>query len=1163
MAKFTQKLLFTIFTLITSFSVVADDIDILEVDNLYGSNILFIMDLSGSMNYGLTYNYDAVNGDPTRLEELTGAFNDIINDTQFEGINIGLATFSGTNEGRGVGHGIAYPVKPMIGTPARTILNLNSSFNHTPATSYLPSVNAVMETREYLSAITNDTSVWSADGSTPIVDALYEAAQYFRSEEVKRGNFVPTDNRSAHPSTYNGNVTTGTVSTETASCPVADRESCTCGVNCGISELPSTGTGTVNSPTDTGGCTLNPADTVTCPANETVCGASTGCSVGTPNTVFCGAVSVLECETANPNYENCKVYDHPVQVTNSENEVSYVYEERVRCEEPTQVCDAVPSYSCPTSVTSCTKCPDTITSGNPSYISPITEACPKNGIILLTDGRPTSNNVSSAELNGLLGTTSCPQNDYDGDGNDDINDNGRCGPEIAEFLSTTDHADGTVGATNKIPDLNNDKGIQNVLTYTVGLSLTDPTEIAYMRDIADKGQGAFVNTSTRGGLAEAFANAINGIVGKTRSFAAPTYSIDTNTLLSHGNEVYIPLFDRKGAVWPGNLKKFKLDNAGNLLGQGDVVATDVDGNLITSVPDLWANTGANGELTSGGAANKINPSTRNIKTENTAGSPALVTLNASVDNSAFGLGSTTADTALKSELISFIKGINPEDNTPRYHMGDIIHSKPVRLNRAGADDTIYVGTNEGYLHAINNSDGTEAFAYMPRELLDNIKDQYEGNATPNHIYGVDGPLTLWLDETGSSEAKTGNNVLDSGEEAYLFFGLRRGGNHYYALNVTDPANPVLAWKRVIGTGKSWSQPVVTKVKDDSDNYHNALVIGGGYNEDVSGNELAGGNAVHIVRADTGAELWNTTIANSSAITKAIPSRIRVIDIDRNGLADRLYFGDTGGNIWRVDLNAGNYSSTASDYGKLSKAKLYLVAKLGASGTDSENRKFFEEPDVSIFRLGGKIVASIAIGSGDRTRPLDDSVDDRFFLLYDKEVMVKPTTTVSSIEIQPQITMDTSSGGLKASNDVVASDLSTSSFRGWHKSFAGTGEKVLAPAVTFQNKVMFTTLATTANTPDPCNPSNTNESKLYIMDLLTGATDSNITVTTGEILGEPQINFGELINDAGNTCVLGTDTDCKRNVTVRVGRAGPIAIPAPAAGYPVPDPLPRVYWSDSE
>ena len=160
---------------------------------------------------------------------------------------------------------------------------------------------------------------------------------------------------------------------------------------------------------------------------------------------------------------------------------------------------------------------------------------------------------------------------------------------------------------------------------------------------------------------------------------------------------------------------------------------------------------------------------------------------------------------------------------------------------------IFVGSNEGFLHAINDSDGTEAFAYMPRELIKNIKNQYNKTITTKHIYGVDAPVTLWIDESYQSDAtntdadvkKIGNGILDANERAFIFFGLRRGGKAYYALEVTNPDSPQLLWSNTFGSGDSWSQPVLKHLKWKPNSTEKpVLVFGGGYSEDATGAEIA-------------------------------------------------------------------------------------------------------------------------------------------------------------------------------------------------------------------------------------------------------------------------------------------------------------------------------------
>ena len=107
------------------------------------------------------------------------------------------------------------------------------------------------------------------------------------------------------------------------------------------------------------------------------------------------------------------------------------------------------------------------------------------------------------------------------------------------------------------------------------------------------------------------------------------------------------------------------------------------------------------------------------------------------------------------------------------------------------------------------SGGEELFAFMPQELLPNLQQIKTNLATGSHIYGLDGAITLRHDDSD------GDRVIDSGERAILYFGMRRGGNHYYALEVSDINNPKLLWKisggagDFINLGQTWSRMVLT------------------------------------------------------------------------------------------------------------------------------------------------------------------------------------------------------------------------------------------------------------------------------------------------------------------------------------------------------------------
>jgi len=143
-----------------------------------------------------------------------------------------------------------------------------------------------------------------------------------------------------------------------------------------------------------------------------------------------------------------------------------------------------------------------------------------------------------------------------------------------------------------------------------------------------------------------------------------------------------------------------------------------------------------------------------------------------------------------------------------------------------------------------------------------------------------------------------------------------------------------------------------------------------------------GRAVYIVNADTGALIWK---ASHDDMKWAIPSSIAVVDFNLDGVADFLYFGDLGGQVFRVKLDqtGGNEHVTTK------------IASLGGSG--ASHRRFFEAPAISLGREGGKNALYVAIGSGYRAHPLDDETQEGFFVIRDETALNPGDTTVATID----------------------------------------------------------------------------------------------------------------------------------------------------------------------
>jgi Tfp pilus tip-associated adhesin PilY1 len=511
-----------------------------------------------------------------------------------------------------------------------------------------------------------------------------------------------------------------------------------------------------------------------------------------------------------------------------------------------------------------------------------------------------------------------------------------------------------------------------------------------------------------------------------------------------------------------------------------------------------------------------------------------------------------------------------------------VHSKPVIVTY-GTKKRIYVGTNEGFLHSFDDQ-GVEQFAFMPKTLLKNIDVQYRNDSADKHVSGVDGEITTWLIDSNHDGQWT------IGEKVILFFGLRRGGSAYYALDVSDPeAAPKVLWRidpSMTGfsqLAQTWSTPVLTQLRyggnPADEKLKPVLIFGGGYNprideEDKSARSAAStaniGTTVFIVDAlgkgdGTTELLWK---ADHSEMKYSIPSTIRALDMDRNGSVDRLYFGDMGGNIWRADLDAGKFLSTPSLY-DLSKAKVTKLAALG-DNTGTDLRKFFAEPDVAFFRHNGRFLLTVAIGSGYRAHPLNENIVDRFYVLRDQYALRTPDASFQTI------TETGSSQPLIAPVDKTKNLLDNDYF-GWYRELnAINHEKVLARTTTFLNRVSFTSFGKTAPKvveEGSCDIVTNFQSRAYVLDLLRGnavidfdtaktGNEASIKVSDDEIVATPQIIFGKVKPTSGTTC---TKDNCHQSISLRAGKLDrPIVDDSTGGGnVDITTLLPKVFWREEE
>ncbi len=382
----------------------------------------------------------------------------------------------------------------------------------------------------------------------------------------------------------------------------------------------------------------------------------------------------------------------------------------------------------------------------------------------------------------------------------------------------------------------------------------------------------------------------------------------------------------------------------------------------------------------------------------------------------------------------------------------------INYNRFAASDDdvfVYYGGNDGVFHAVKGgyanpsgftptglTPGMEAWGFVPSEFFNKFK-RLRNNAPQisssfKREYFMDGPIgVLTEDNCCLADASAGPNgkLGDTGDRVNLYIANRRGGRFLYALDVNNPVAPKFLWKISNATtnfselGQSWSQPVVVPAMSGIS--VPVLVFGAGYDEAVddvdpafinsiasngdvcldasctigtptSRRERSMGRGIYVVNAYTGALIWRALGAGTAAgntkivsgMNYAIPSDITVIRNETNGIVNRAYVGDTGGNLWRIDFKHDTSGpAVAADPNNLALTTVTKLAAIADQSTAAGRRKFQFPPDV----VGQVGFDAILIGSGDREHPFDTTVANRFYMFKDKGNDTAPLTGTTTCD----------------------------------------------------------------------------------------------------------------------------------------------------------------------
>ena len=617
------------------------------------------------------------------------------------------------------------------------------------------------------------------------------------------------------------------------------------------------------------------------------------------------------------------------------------------------------------------------------------------------------------------------------------------------------------GVSGSLP-YQNVAGVLNAANAGTAINWPDPTSDAAKIDdllhAAVNSRGEFFSADDPDSFAQALSDALSSIEakeGSSSSIAANSTRLDTNTV------VYQARFNSND--WSGQVLAFPLDEQGGL---GE---------------ELWDA----GTLIPAAAS-------RSIFTYNASATPKGVAftwenLNAT-QQTALNTNTGGANDSLGSDRLSWLRGdqskeVDKPNGVFRVRtrlLGDIVNSDPFFVGKSdygyaaladpeGSAYTtfregsaylsrsamLYVGGNDGMLHALDATTGVERFAYVPNAAFATLSRLTAPSYA--HQYFVDGSPVV------------ADVYFGSAWHSVLVGSMGAGGRGVFALDVTDPANFAagnVLWEyshAELGVGVT--QPSVVRLQSGDW----VAIFGNGYN---SSSQKA---MLFVVRLSDGVllKLIDTEVGSTST-----PNGLATpLAVDENGdrIADTAYAGDLLGNLWKFDLS-GNASNWKIAYKSGNNPIPLFVAKNAANVL----QPITAPPEVGKHPSGGMMVyfgTGKYFLNGDN---LDVTGVQTFYGVRDNGA------AVTRADLQAQTILSENSVGGIGARAVSSNAVNYTTKQGWYldlvpPSSTGKGERVVTRPILRSKRVLFTTLIPI---PDPCEYGG--ESWFMELDALNGA-----------------------------------------------------------------------------
>ncbi|SFP82100.1 type IV pilus assembly protein PilY1 [Nitrosomonas cryotolerans] len=635
---------------------------------------------------------------------------------------------------------------------------------------------------------------------------------------------------------------------------------------------------------------------------------------------------------------------------------------------------------------------------------------------------------------------------------------------------------------NKVPTSSGNPAFwQHMVNFTVGLGVqgtlvtppsgtetwpdTMSSEAAKIDDLwhaAINSRGKFFSAADPVTFADALSNSLSTIVARTGSAAA--VAVNAGSLMAH-SRIYQTKFN--SGDWSGQLLSIPINTAG-VSGTAEWNAGTVSLAPTTVSPDSRViitkgnSDGVPFQYLKLSATQKASLDKNNAGLLDTCGLERVAYLR----GSASGEGGTGTLLCVSTTIINKFR------KRTTSLLGDIVNGAPFYVDKPGAGysdvdhagyaafvnnyknrtPVVYVGANDGMLHGFNAcivgvtpgciaaDAGKELIAYVPGGVYANLNRLSNQDYHDNHRYFVDGSLMVADAHIGTTPSW----------KTVLVGGLNGGGQGYYALDVTNPANftnanaaSIVLWEFTDADdgdmGYSHNLPTIALNGQAQqivrmENGQWAVIVGNGYNS-------VAGKAVLYILFISGGEDGTWTVGTDYIRLVADTgtgnglSTPTPFDSNANGLVDVIYAGDIRGNLWKFDVS----STTPASWN---------VAVAGAPLFVSGSQKpIISPPVVSLHPKGGQL---ILFGTGKYLETADTTNKDgqSVYGIWDNNT----TATIATGALVQQVMTDASIR-TATQNSVAYS----ATIKGWYLDLPISGERLTGVPAIENNLYTFTTI----------------------------------------------------------------------------------------------------------